>query len=346
MKRVFVIFAIVLLFIISLFSVIADHDEKDVVVVISSDDGDSEEDIINSNNYETDSDDNEKFLGQIETDDETETESNETKTVERSSFIEGNGNRITIIKETKTKDDKEETEIKKIIITADGKKVIFKTKIEIEHGENETKKSVEIEGAEFETELEVEEETKKGKTKLKAKLSSGEEQEIIVNPNEAIKTAFAEIGGMSITLKLIENTREKIKEAVFSARTKNRGRFLGILDADVNLETLIDAKTGKVIKTNRPWWAFLVAGYNKAAICHVSEEDKNKRVTLEIATPAVKTSLAHGDSIGECPKVCGDGIVVVDAENCDDGNTFDGDGCDSQCQIEIIQDNIINIIQA
>jgi cysteine-rich repeat protein len=33
-----------------------------------------------------------------------------------------------------------------------------------------------------------------------------------------------------------------------------------------------------------------------------------------------------------CQEICGDGIVI--AAECDDGNTEDGDGCSSKCEIE------------
>jgi cysteine-rich repeat protein len=39
--------------------------------------------------------------------------------------------------------------------------------------------------------------------------------------------------------------------------------------------------------------------------------------------------------IGDCPNnVCGDGVVYQGVEQCDDGNTDDGDGCSSICQTE------------
>ena len=84
-------------------------------------------------------------------------------------------------------------------------------------------------------------------------------------------------------------------------------------------------------------WAFLVKGQDKAAICHIPEEDPNNRHTITIAIPAVKAHLAHGDSIGECGLIaeCGNNIVEPE-EECDDGNTVDGDGCSSLCEIEVV----------
>ncbi|MCH2108718.1 MAG: DUF4215 domain-containing protein [Polyangiaceae bacterium] len=39
-------------------------------------------------------------------------------------------------------------------------------------------------------------------------------------------------------------------------------------------------------------------------------------------------------SAGACTSDCGDGILLGDLEECDDGNLLDGDGCNSSCQIE------------
>jgi cysteine-rich repeat protein len=36
---------------------------------------------------------------------------------------------------------------------------------------------------------------------------------------------------------------------------------------------------------------------------------------------------------GDCSTICGDGIIIFPYEGCDDGNTADGDGCSSQCQV-------------
>ncbi|MEA3452747.1 MAG: DUF4215 domain-containing protein [Patescibacteria group bacterium] len=40
------------------------------------------------------------------------------------------------------------------------------------------------------------------------------------------------------------------------------------------------------------------------------------------------------------PNVCGNGILEAPVEQCDDGNTDNGDGCDSNCQIESLTSSI------
>lgn len=36
---------------------------------------------------------------------------------------------------------------------------------------------------------------------------------------------------------------------------------------------------------------------------------------------------------GDCSAICGDGIVIFPNEECDDGNTINGDGCSSTCTV-------------
>jgi len=55
--------------------------------------------------------------------------------------------------------------------------------------------------------------------------------------------------------------------------------------------------------------------------------------------PLGDTGLSNGNfTTGEAYTIdhaCGDGIVVAGVEECDDGNTVGGDGCDAACQIEV-----------
>lgn len=43
---------------------------------------------------------------------------------------------------------------------------------------------------------------------------------------------------------------------------------------------------------------------------------------------------ANNDQRLEVPR-CGDGILDIEVESCDDGNVADGDGCDQYCHLEI-----------
>ena len=182
------------------------------------------------------------------------------------------------------------------------------------------KNSIKVKGAEVTTKLSIKEETEGNQTKLKVKLSTGAEQDIIIFPDEALQIAIEELqatNNFSFELKEIAEGNEA--KAVFIFKATIQGQLLGIFDTQVNLETLIDTETGEIIKTERPWWAFLVVGSNDATVCHV--KDTNSVITQIVLITDVKSHLAHGDSVGECVAVCGDTILVEGIESCEVGKT-------------------------
>src|SRR3989338_7627683 len=273
---------------------------------------------------------------QVEVETKTKTKNGETEVKEKRTFLDENGNKVVIETKTETKDGKTESIVKRKIETPEGIEVTYKTKTEIRDGKEKITSSIEVEGAEVNTELSVKQEIKNNKTILKAELSTGVEQEIIVLPDEALEIALNEIkSANNFTFEIKEIADGETRKAVFQAKALKSGRLLGIFNTEVDLEALIDTETGKIIKTNRPWWAFLVVGGDKADVCHVaSEGNETKVVNINIAIPAVKAHLAHGDTLGKCTAECGDLILVESVEMCDDGNLVNGDGCSSICEIE------------
>lgn len=264
----------------------------------------------------------------------TETEEGESEIVVETRILNPDGTETVIKKKTETEGGKTETVFEKKIINPDGTEIKIKTKTEVKDGQEEVKNSIEVKGVEVTTKLSIKEETEGNKTVIKAKLSTGTEQNIIVLPDKALQIAFGELqAANNFVFELKEALDGEKRKIVFSATATKAGKLLGIFDTQVNLETLIDTVTGKIIETKKPWWAFLIIGANDATICHVSGE--NKRGTLKVAIPAVKSHLAHGDTLGECPVICGDGMIN-EPEVCDDGNVIGGDGCSSSCQIEVI----------
>jgi len=269
---------------------------------------------------------------------EIKKEEGKSETKEVQVYFDEAGNKIKVEVKTKIKDGEVKTETKRTITSPDGVEITFKVKEEIKDGESETKNSIEVNGVGFNTKLAVKEKFEDEKSRLAVELSTGASQDIIILPDEALLIAIEELQASGITIELSENIEGEQLKAVFKARTMREGRFLGLFNSQVDLETLIDTETGEIIKTTRPWWAFMVRGADKETMCHIPDGDETKRVNLEIAIPAVKAHLAHGDSVGECIAECGDGILVEGVEACDDGNIVDGDGCDSFCQAEVVEE--------
>jgi cysteine-rich repeat protein len=238
--------------------------------------------------------------------------------------------------ETEQKDGETKTEQKTEYVDEAGNKVTIKTKTVISEGVEQTKTTIKVKGAEVNTKLSVSEQVNQnGDVTIKAKLSTGVEQEIIVMPDVALHTALEELEtAQGFTFELQEHTEGEKITTVFSAKAKKTGKVLGLFDTQVDLETLIDTQTGEIIQTHKPWWAFLIIGQNTADVCHVTEG--NKRTDLSIPLTALKMHEEHGDTIGICPIICGDGLLIEGKEECDDGNLADEDGCSAVCTLEVL----------
>mgnify|MGYP003973986333 CR=1 FL=1 len=116
-----------------------------------------------------------------------------------------------------------------------------------------------------ETGLKISSEEVEGKTKLKATLSNGKNAEVKVMPDSASEKALtrlrlktcSEEDGCRIELKEV-GSGENAKLA-YEVKTQRTSRFLGLFKMKMDVEAQVDAETGKVIRTKKPWWAFLAS---------------------------------------------------------------------------------------
>lgn len=256
-------------------------------------------------------------------------DSNSEKKVEKKTE-EINGKKVETT--IKIKNGKTEIVEKTVYIDEAGNKVTIKQFSVDSEGVDKTTTVIKVKGAEVNTKLTVTEKiNQNGDVTIKARLSSGAEQDINILPDEALKKALEELqttNGFTFELKEVQKDEKTI--AVFEAKAKKTGKILGLFNTQINLETLIDTQTGEIIKTTKPWWSFLMVGYDTEIICHI---DNNQGTNVEVKLTEVKEHLEHGDGIGECPEVCGDGLKT-DLEECDDGNAVNGDGCSEFCIVE------------
>ncbi len=118
-------------------------------------------------------------------------------------------------------------------------------------------------GISADTDLELEEDTTNSQSKLKATLSNGRNAEIKIMPDTASATALARLklnvcseeNNCSIELKEVgqgENVR-----AAYEVKAQKQAKVFGLFKAKMQVESQIDAETGEVIQTKRPWWSFL-----------------------------------------------------------------------------------------
>jgi len=103
------------------------------------------------------------------------------------------------------------------------------------------------------------------KTKLETKLSNGRNAEVKVMPDTASETALARLrlkvcseeNECQIELKEV-GQGEQVKLA-YELKTQRQAKFLGVFQARMNVQAQVDAETGEIIRTKKPWWAFLAS---------------------------------------------------------------------------------------
>jgi len=128
---------------------------------------------------------------------------------------------------------------------------------------NENGITLRVGDAEAHSSLNLTSEQSQNRTQLKTKLSNGRNAEIKVMPDTASQTAIQRLqitncnseNNCSIELKEVgegENVR-----AAYELKVQKEVKVLGLFRTKMQVQAQIDAENGEVIRTNRPWWAFL-----------------------------------------------------------------------------------------
>ena len=115
-------------------------------------------------------------------------------------------------------------------------------------------------------------------TKLETKLSNGRNAEVKVMPDIASKTALqrlrlnvcSEENECQIELKEVgkgENSR-----AAYEVQVKKQAKFLGMFRTRMLVRAEIGAEDGEIIRTRKPWWAFLATEEDELEEGEVEEE--------------------------------------------------------------------------
>lgn len=103
------------------------------------------------------------------------------------------------------------------------------------------------------------------KTMLKAKLSNGKTAEIKVMPDTASERAIERLqlkvcnsdNNCSIELKEVGNNNQT--KLAYEVNAQKQARVLGLFKTQMQVQAQVDAETGEVIKSKKPWWAFLAS---------------------------------------------------------------------------------------
>ncbi|MBR9702538.1 hypothetical protein GOV10_00745 [Candidatus Woesearchaeota archaeon] len=129
-----------------------------------------------------------------------------------------------------------------------------------EQAENRVKLSVG--GYDAETGMQMVQEQNQEKTTLHAELSNGNRAEIKVMPDVAAEKAMERL-----QLKACDDCAIELKEvgsgenvrAAYEVQAKKAAKFLGLFKTQMTVRAQIDAESGEVIKSQKPWWAFLAS---------------------------------------------------------------------------------------
>ena len=124
---------------------------------------------------------------------------------------------------------------------------------------------LDVGGSEAETALEINSNVVDGNDVLSTKLSNGKNAEIKIMPNVASARALDSLGlkncvsedGCSIELKEVGNGEEA--RLAYQVKTKKESKLFGLFRTRMNVQSEIDAETGDVIRTRKPWWSFLAS---------------------------------------------------------------------------------------
>lgn len=101
-------------------------------------------------------------------------------------------------------------------------------------------------------------------TRTEYRLKNGRNFSVKIMPEVASERAIERLGlkvcneSNNCTIEFKEVGEGNKTRLVYSLRAKKEGRFLGLFKTRMNVESEIDAETGEVIRTRKPWWAFLV----------------------------------------------------------------------------------------
>ena len=111
--------------------------------------------------------------------------------------------------------------------------------------------------------LSIEQEREENRLVLRAKLSNGLNSEIKIMPDVAAERALERLRlrvcseENNCTIELKETGNENIKRIAYELRGDKNSRLFGLLNARMRVLANVDAETGEVIFSKKPWWAFL-----------------------------------------------------------------------------------------
>ena len=122
---------------------------------------------------------------------------------------------------------------------------------------------LEVGGVSAECDCEMKQEKVQDKTELYAELSNGKNVEIKIMPDTASEKALERLRlkvcseENNCTIELKEVGQGNKTKLAYEVKARKKAKMLGLFKIRMRVESQVDAETGEIIRTARPWWFFL-----------------------------------------------------------------------------------------
>jgi hypothetical protein len=136
---------------------------------------------------------------------------------------------------------------KTIEFRRDGNKTIV-----IKAGDNEVR-----------SDLEIDTEGDWNGTEIRVHLSNGRNAEVKIMPSTASERALERLklkvctAENNCTIELKETGHGNETKATYEIKARQKAKLLGFIQTHMDVDAQVDSETGDVLKSHRPWWAFM-----------------------------------------------------------------------------------------
>lgn len=120
---------------------------------------------------------------------------------------------------------------------------------------------LEVNGAMANSSFNMTQEMIQNRTRIYAQLSNGRNAEVKIMPDTASETALQRLRlkncNENCTIELKEVGVGNQTRSAYEMRTERQSRVFGLFKARMQVSAQVDAETGELIQSKKPWWAFL-----------------------------------------------------------------------------------------
>lgn len=177
---------------------------------------------------------------------------------------QGTGNGTQINTELQTQNQAEETQLQNQVRVQSG--IYVNSNGEKMQIQNENQFRLQVGGVEALSNMQVgsEYDPVQNRTRLMTQLSNGKDAEIKVMPDTASEIALERLrlrvcsseNNCVIELKEVGKSGVE-RQLAYELKAQRRSRVLGLFPARMQVEAQVSAENGELIRTGKPWWAFL-----------------------------------------------------------------------------------------